>query len=297
MSNVASLRQIRRRIRSVENTKKITRAMEMVAAAKLRRFQDLLESFQPYTARLEELFNRLAGELPEGYDHPYLEKEASVESGPCAKRTALVLFTSDSGLCGTYNSDLEGLAREWVAKNSKKEIQFVFVGKHGAGFCRFEPKRILANFFDLRLSRLDEILAELRKVLGGALIASGVDEIVAVYTRMESLSRYHKTIERILPFSRQRPFEEVPLPYLVEPGAKTVLDRLIPAAFEARLQFIFYHALLTEQIARMSAMRQATQNAEEMIDELTLLRNKARQASITKEIIEIVSGSRAQKLK
>ena len=114
---------------------------------------------------------------------------------------------------------------------------------------------------------------------------------------MESLARYHTHTERLLPFSKKETSEEPESAYLIEPDPKSVLNRLIPMIFEARLRFIFYHALLTEQIARMSAMRQATQNAKEMIEELTLQRNKARQASITKEIIEIVSGSRALKLK
>ena len=311
MSSVASLRQIRRRIRSVENTKKITRAMEMVAAAKLRRFQDFLESARPYTQRLESLLERLLNSFPEGYEHPFLEKEeenvgATRRGRPEGRHTglplptkkiALVLFTSDTGLCGTYNSEIENLARSSCRQNTDKQIRFAFVGKHGANSFSKEKSRALANLNDLRVSRVDEILEELRQVLAAAFTNGELDEVHAVYTRMESLSRYRTHTERLLPFSKKEAAGEPETGYLIEPDPQAILNRIIPMVFEARLRFIFYHALLTEQIARMNAMRQATRNAKEMIDELTLSRNKARQASITKEIIEIVSGSRALKLK
>lgn len=304
MSSVASLRQIRRRIRSVENTKKITRAMEMVAAAKLRRFQDFLESARPYMERLGSLVERLLGELPAGYHHPFLSPSPSPLPVPGERvkgegKIVLVLFTSDTGLCGTYNSELEETAREWLRENGGEENSFIFVGKHGANRFHQNPRKVLGTFFDLRVSRIDEILEGLRKSLEKAFLTGQADRIQVAYTRMETLSRYHPRIERILPISPS----PSPLPRgeesdsLIEPDAKTVLDRLLPAFFEARLRFIFYHTLLSEQIARMTAMRQATQNAEEMIDSLTLLRNKARQAAITKEIIEVVSGSRALKLR
>lgn len=290
MSHVASLRQVRRRIRSVENTKKITRAMEMVAAAKLRRFQDLLEAAHAYTEKLEEMANRLLGELPPGYHHPFLEKPDSAAS---SEKIALVIFTSDTGLCGTYNSEVESGAKSWIRENPARKIRFVFVGKHGAGAFHGKEGEAPALFSDLRVGRVDEILEGLKKSLETAFLNSEVGEVWAGYTRMESLSRYHPLQQRILPIPSKAVEKKEGGSFLIEPGPKQVLDRLIPILFETRLRFILYHALLTEQIARMSAMRQATQNAEDMIDELTLLRNKARQASITKEIIEVVSGSRA----
>lgn len=332
MSGVASLRQIRRRIRSVENTKKITRAMEMVAAAKLRRFQDFLESAQPYTEKMAGLLKRFLEELPAGYEHPFLgtisprdrfdtkkgqvtfstsrnleSMESKSSLSLFSRSPLLVIFTSDTGLCGTYNAELEAFARDWMKQNSEKKFCFVFVGKHGANHLQDLGGRALATFSDSRVSRVDEILEGLRKTLESAFLGSEVDEVLAFYTRMETLARYRPAMERILPMaggggpprlpSGQAPAPAPTIQDLVEPDRKTVLDKLIPAFFEAGLRFLFYHALLTEQIARMTAMRQATQNAEEMIDELTLLRNKARQAAITKEIIEVVSGSRAQKLK
>ncbi len=318
MSNGGSLRQIRRRIRSVENTKKITRAMEMVAAAKLRRFQDFLDSARPYTEKIETLLNRLTAELPPSYTHPYLvpalspsplpQKGERVRGKPDADlpNVLLVLFTSDTGLCGSYNFHLEERARAFLEENPGKTIHFVSVGKYGANAFRNAPVARGAHFEDLRVSRVDQILEGLRKTLETGFLAPAFSEIVAIYTRMESLSRCHVTEELLLPLNRKKgpaagklesgdPSPPSQAGFIIEPNLKTVLDKLIPAVFEARLRFIFYHALLTEQIARMTAMRQATQNAEEMVEELALLRNKARQASITKEIIEVVSGSRALK--
>ncbi len=293
MSSVASLRQIRRRIRSVENTKKITRAMEMVAAAKLRRFQDFLESSRPYTEKLAQLVGELLGEAPADYQHPFLTERKGKE-----KKTALVVFTSDTGLCGTYNSELEGTAQGWLKAHSERKVSVVFVGKHGAHSFHRRHYETLGSFFDLRVSRVDEILGRLEKTLQAAFSEGRVDEIQAVYTQMESLARFQPTVEKLLPLTPAPSSEERGrMEFLIEPDAGTVLNRLLPVFFDARLRFIFYHALLTEQIARMNAMRQATKNAKDMIDELTLLRNKARQASITKEIIEIVSGSRTLKLK
>jgi F-type H+-transporting ATPase subunit gamma len=294
MSAGGSLRQIRRRIRSVENTKKITRAMEMVAAAKLRRFEDLLRSFEPYMGRLGELLRSLLAEAPSGYDHPYLERPAPSGS---AERTALVLFTSDTGLCGTYNSDLEEKIGEYRQEHPQKKCSLVFVGKHGASAFRRRNLDTLAVFADLRISHLEQILEGARKTLEEAFQSCRVTEVVAIYTRMETLSRYHPTVERLLPISRGTTPQGPSLRTILEPDARTVLDKLIPSFFEGSLRFILYHALLSEQIARMTTMRQATQNAEDMIEELTLLRNKARQAAITKEIIEVVSGSRALRIK
>lgn len=266
--------------------------MEMVAAAKLRRFQDFLESTRSYTEGLARLVRELVREAPADYRHPFL-----VNREPEEKKTALVLFTSDTGLCGTYNSEIEGAAHERLKEYPDRKTLFVFVGKHGARTFERRGLEAIETFSDLRVSRVDEILEGLEKTLRLAFEEGRVDEIDAVYTRMESLARFEPTVERLLPIAADKPETDEGTETLIEPDRKTVLDRLLPASFRAGLRFIFYHALLTEQIARMNAMRQATKNAKDMIDELTLLRNKARQASITKEIIEIVSGSRALKLK
>jgi len=253
---------------------------------------------------MEGLLNSLLLDLPPDYHHPYLAgvlqadtlQKKSEKQGVRLQDACLILFTSDTGLCGTYNSDLENAAQQMI-RNLNGNLSLIFVGKHGSNSLHKKGDRVLATISDLRVSRVDEILRELLKILANALLDSPASEVRAVYCRMESLARYHSTSEKILPFARKERSQTEAIETLIEPDPRTVSDKLIPAYFEAKLRLIFYHALLTEQIARMSAMRQATQNAKEMIDELTLLRNKARQASITKELIEVVSGSRALKLK
>ncbi len=271
--------------------------MEMVAASKLRRFQDFLESSRPYTEKLSGLVHDLLGEVPTGYRHPFIETPSPEERDAGKEHQLLVLFTSDTGLCGTYNSEIENTAHRWLKDQSGKKILLAFVGKHGVRSFQKYGGETIGSFSDLRVSRVDEILEGLEKTLKDAFLDKRVAEVRIAYTRMESLSRFQPTVEKLLPFSKLSVQAEANHQTIIEPDAQTVLDRLFPAFFAARLRFIFYHALLTEQISRMNAMRQATKNAKDMIDGLTLQRNKARQASITKEIIEIVSGSRALKLK
>ena len=310
MSNVASLREVRRRIRSVENTKKITRAMEMVAASKLRRFQDLLTSARPYTEKIDSLLKRFLDDVPPGYSHPYLKSPQRTEwvrepETGATGEAGLIIFTSDTGLCGTYNGDLEQAVREFLDEHSREKISLIFVGKHARGVFAHQKNRVAGIFSDLRVSRFEETLENLQKTIDTEYHSGRFQTVTALYTRMESLSRCHVSVEKILPLNSPAQGEGPHLPekignlpsssvdWIVEPDLKTVLDKLIPASFEAKLRLVVYHALLTEQIARMSAMRQATQNAKEMIDSLTLARNKARQAAITKEIIEVVSGASA----
>ena len=299
--------------------------MEMVAAAKLRRFQDFLESNRPYMQGLTQLLGELLEEIPSDYKHPFLKPPSLSPEGRGSsrrfsplpsggrgqgegqlKKTVLLVFTSDTGLCGTYNSELEAKAGQWITEQTNRKINLLFIGNHGAGALQRRGE-VLARFSNLRVSRVDEILEELRKTLEKAFLEERIDEVEAVYTRMESLVRFQPTVERLLPLTPptlstgtgrgQGEGSKIGTGIIIEPNPKIVLDRFLPLFFEASLRFIFYHALLTEQIARMNAMRQATKNAKDMIDELTLVRNKARQASITKEIIEIVGGSRALKMK
>lgn len=170
------------------------------------------------------------------------------------------------------------------------------MGKHGAGQLHRPEDDVLGTFFDLRASRIEEVLRELRRLLEDAYRDGRINEVVVIYPQMESITRFLPAAERILPMPQKVTEEKPELP-LIEPDLPAVLNRLIPAFFDSKLRLVFFNALLAEQMARMSAMRQATKNAKDMIDALTLQRNKARQAAITKEIIEVVSGSRALKVK
>lgn len=297
------LRELKTRIRSVENTKKITRAMEMVAAAKLRRFQTLMINARPYTEGLENQVRRLfeaqrmeagRGGADAQVSHPFFERRDE-------KRIALVLMTSDTGLCGSHNSDLVNTAKRFlVSRQDEKPAVLIGIGKTGITTFKRAGYEFAETFTDLRASRIEEILSGFKKVLEDLYTESTVDAIYVVYSHFLTLASSQSTVEKLLPLEapdREEGAARGSDDYIFEPDRKTIFSRLIPAYFEAKTRMLFIESLVSEQIARMNAMHQATNNAKEMIESLVLLRNKARQASITKEIIEIVSGSRALKVK
>ena len=302
------LRAIKNRIRSVESTEKITHAMEMVAAAKLRRFQDLMTKANPYTQGLEELATRLLEDQLAQLEkqkqnkksqksfvlHPFFEQREE-------KKIALLFFTSDTGLCGSYNTELVEKAKRFLKEHPLKDPLLIGVGKFGINALKLSGLSFFKTFQDLRASRIEEILKELKDVLAGLYLEKKVDAIHVLYSHFLTLSKYQGTFEKVLPLkppaSPEQKGTAQPSDYIYEPSPELIFKKLIPVFFEAKIRMIFLESFVSEQIARMTAMHMATENAEEMIDSLVLVRNKARQASITKEIIEIISGSRALKIK
>lgn len=306
------LRTLRNRIRSVENTKKITRAMEMVAAAKLRKFQDMMAKSRAYTEGLESLLKRLSGG-PFAQQHPFINPEKRFESSEEAsekkdkpERAALILMASDAGLCGSYNNDLVTMGTQFVKKSSQVPV-VISVGKYGATALKSAGIGCANTFADIRASRVEEILAELKTVVQRVYLSGEVDSIYVVYSHFKTLTSFKAITEKILPLEPPKAEENLPAgqagaqdvskDYIFEPSPEAVFKKLVPQFFEAKMRMVFLEAIVSEQIARMTAMNQATKNAKEMIDSLVLKRNKARQAAITKELIEIVSGSQALKLK
>lgn len=289
------LRELKNRIRSVENTKKITRAMEMVAAAKLRRFQDMVSKARPFIEGLENLLKRLVksgGADDRDYTHPFLEQRKE-------RQPAVVLITPDTGLCGSYNNDLAELSKRFLA--SRQETPYLIgVGKSGLTHLKRQHYEVSRAITDLRASRVEAVLEELRQEIETQYLSGKIDSVYVVYGHLKAMSTYEPVVEKILPL--EKPQEEKDTPkemlenYIFEPSPAALFQKLIPLYFEAKVRSVFLESLVAEQLARMTAMHQATQNAKEMIESLTLLRNKARQAAITKEIIEIVSGSRALKI-
>ncbi len=285
------LRTLKNRIRSVENTKKITRAMEMVAAAKLRRFQDMMVKARPFTEGLERLLKRVS-KAKVKKSHPFLEPREE-------KKAALVLMTSDTGLCGSYNSDLANRARTFLNERGKNTA-LIGVGKSGITALKRRGYTFQSTLTDLRAGRTEQVIQELKSILEKLFLERRVDAIYMVYSPFKTVTSYQAATEKILPFESaalgETP-ESAELDYIFEPSPEVIFEKLIPLFFEAKVRTLFLESMVSEQIARMTAMHQATKNAKEMIDSLVLSRNKARQAAITKEIIEIVSGSRALKIK
>ena len=300
------LRQIRRRIKSTENTKKMTRAMEMVAAAKLKKLQDLLRQSDRYIGELRRILETLVREKP--LTHPLLEKRI-VGAGSKPAPTLAFLIASDSGLCGSYNTNVLDRASRWLNEEGRpKEIRFISIGKHAANFLK---RRKLTLQKELTIPRPQEIEAaihEISQIATSEFTAKTADQVVFIHTKAASLGSLKPTVAQLFPiastpYSSPLVGEGIPLStsedadYIIEPALAEILEAMVPEFVEAEIGQFVKHSLVAEQASRMMAMRQASDNAEEMIDSLTLLRNKARQASITKELIEVVSGSRALQIR
>ncbi len=284
----AGVRDIKRRIRAVTSTQQITRAMKMVAAAKLRRAQVKVEAARPYARSLNELLYRLVSIQTRGSSlHPFLE-ERKVE------KVGYLVVTGDRGLCGSYNINVLRLASQTIS-SSPNQVQVAAVGKKGRDFFLRRGRELL--FAELGLEEPDfSQAAWIARRLVDYFLDGTLDEVSVVYTKFISALQQVPTVKRLFPLRVPAGAEDkgrVTSEYIFEPSVSEVVDRLLPRYVETQV----YHALLeskaSEHAARMTAMGAATDNAAEMIESLTLQFNRARQASITKEIAEIVGGAEA----
>ncbi len=281
-----NLIDIRRRIKSVQNTQQITRAMKFVSAAKLKKAQDRIFGARPYVKKLFTLINHLAssGEVT---SHPFLE-DVDLE------KYLVVLITGDKGLCGAFNANLIKAAYSFFEKNENGELLLELVGKKG--YEHFKKRNFeIFNYFVDRLTNVDMMLAEeIAEPLIKAFLEKRVGKIFIIYNEFKSVLQQKITIEQLLPITNFEFDEEgKSLNFIFDQDP----DKLVGDLFPTHVRIQIYHALLesvaSEHGARMAAMDAATKNAEEMIKQLTLFRNRVRQASITKELIEIVSGANA----
>ena len=281
-----SLKILRRRIRSVSSTMQLTRAMELVSAAKLRKAQTKLVSSRPYASKMQTILENLSS-ASTSLTHPLFDKRE-------VKHKGLVIISSDRGLCGSYNVNVFRKAEEFLSQESKDKIKLVLIGKKGFYHYRRRPYEIRLKYIDLggklELTRTKEITANLVNLF----LSREVDEIFLLYTKFLTVTSYRVALEKFLNIERFEDKEEKGhLQYIFEPSADTLFDDLLPRYCLTRVQIALSEAFASEQGSRMIAMGAATRNAEEMIDQLTLLRNKARQAAITKEMVEIASGVEA----
>jgi len=278
-----NLRALRQRIRSVQNTQKITRAMQMVAGAKLRRSLEELISFRPYAEGLAQVAQRFLSANP-GLQHPLIATEQS--EAPAG----LVIITSDTGLCGTYNekvfSAAAGFRREFPS------AVVVAIGKKGTRVLIHRGVRAAKEILSWGGRYDPSEAAGLLEWLEAEYLGGRVSSWNVAYTRFISALSWKPAVERLLP--AERPVAaEYPEKIIVEPDAATFADRLLRRQLRSQFTRILLEAFTSEHSARMVAMKNATENADEMIDTLTLVRNKARQAAITKELLEVVSGAEA----
>ena len=286
---MANSKEIRTKIKSVENTRKITKAMEMVAASKMRKAQERMRAARPYAEKIRNVAAHLSYAHPE-YKHPFVIKREQV------KNIGLIIVSSDKGLCGGLNTNVLRLAlnqmKAW--ENDKQGVAVSAIGNKSFGFMGRVGANIRSYVTGLGdAPHLDKLVGPV-KVMLDAYIAGEIDQLFIAYTRFINTMKQEPLIEQLLPLSgEQLGSAEGHWDYIYEPDAKAVVDELMLRYIES----LIYHAVAenmgSEQSARMVAMKAASDNAKDVIGELTLVYNKARQAAITKEISEIVGGAAA----
>ena len=287
---MATLRDIRRRIRSVQSTQKITRAMKLVAAAKLRRAQERILAARPYANKMSELLANLVSGAESG--HPLLEQR----EGP---RRQIVIITADRGLAGAFNSNILRRAIEFIRESNTTEVTLVVVGRKARDFFRrrsYTIKRDMIGFWD-RLAYSHA--SELADVFMQQYLDGEVDEVHLLYNEFRSVALQRPVRQQLLPIPKTAEGDgdgpEAPVDYIYEPGPEAILNDLLPRHVRMQVFRALMESLAGEYGARMTAMEAATKNAKDMIDILSIQYNKARQEKITKELLDIVGGAEALK--
>jgi F-type H+-transporting ATPase subunit gamma len=290
-------KEIRTKIKSVQNTRKITKAMEMVAASKMRRAQERMRHARPYGEKIRNVAAHISRANPE-YRHPFLVERDSV------KRVGIIVVTADKGLCGGLNTNVLRLAlsniREWEAAG--EEIEACAIGNKGLGFLQRLGANVVSQVTGLGdRPNMEKLIGAVKVMLDGY-TTDRFDRLVIFYTRFINTMKQEPVIEQLLPLSAERikvtaaAGEATPAgtwDYIYEPDAAAVLDQVLTRYIEALIFQAVAENMASEQSARMVAMKSASDNAGNVIDELTLIYNKSRQASITKELSEIVGGAAA----
>ncbi len=282
-------KEIRTKIKSVENTRKITRAMEMVAAAKMRKAQDRMRAARPYAEKIRNVAAHLSRANPE-YKHAFLVKRDSI------KNVGLIVVTSDKGLCGGLNTNVLRMAigqmKGWEGEG--KGITVCPIGNKGFGFMNRVGAKVKSHLTGLGDTPHIEKLIGAVKVMLDAYVAGEIDAIYLSYNHFVNTMKQEPVIEQLLPLSgEQLGTSEGNWDYIYEPDAKQVIDELLVRYIESLVYQAVVENMASEQSSRMVAMKAASDNAKNVIAELKLVYNKARQAAITKEISEIVGGAAA----
>ncbi|MFA5335423.1 MAG: ATP synthase F1 subunit gamma [Candidatus Omnitrophota bacterium] len=287
---ILSLRQIKGRIKSVESTKKITRAMQMVSTAKFKRSENMLETGRPYYRKLDSILTKLLLSLsPEQVKgHPLLEER---EGG---RKFALCMITSDSGLCSVYNNNIIRLTEKMLKQRGKDNVKIIAVGRKGFVYFSKRGAQIVKSYLGLHGRYSAEIADRIAKDLIDMFLNHEADEIYIAHSHFESATRYKPDIRKFLSITPPHPIKGE-LEFIADPGIDEILNDLIPKYLSIKMRLILLDAFTTEHSSRTIAMQSATDNAVELIDSLTLMRNKARQASITNQVLEVATSAEALK--
>ncbi len=289
---MATLRDIKRKIDAVKKTQQITRAMNMVAAAKFRTTQQKMDQFVPYANQLTEIMNRVAAGV-EPVDFPLLMPHEEVV------KVELISFSADRGLCGAFNTNLIAEADKFIADKEREglEVSLTLLGRKGRDYFR-RRKRPTRAFHEGMLNNPN--MADARTIGQGAIdlfLSHEVDEVYLCYAQFINMATQRPMIKKLLPIAPETMEEEEQelLEYIFEPSREGVLNDLLPNYIHLQLLEAFFQTAVSEHAARMTAMDNAVSNCKDMIRDLTLVYNKARQADITKELMDIVGGAEALK--
>jgi F-type H+-transporting ATPase subunit gamma len=297
---MANLLDLRRRIKSVKNTQQITKAMKMVAAANLKRAQTRALSARPFATKMAEVLTGLASHTDEDFSHPLLDARGD-------ERYLLVLVTADKGLAGAFNANLIKAAQAFIREHSGKTVELLAVGRKGRDFFRRRDIQIVGEYVGLTSKvRFDyaEALEVSREVMRRFTEDEGLDKVFVIFNEFRSAISQRVVVEQILPVSRAEDEGEETaaadaarpqtfVEYIYEQPPAELFSQLLPRLVETQIYRALLESVASEQGARMAAMDSASKNAGDLISSLTLNMNRIRQASITREIIEIVSGAAA----
>ena len=286
---MAGSKEIKTKIKSVQNTRKITKAMEMVAASKMRKAQERTRAARPYAEKIRNVAAHLSHANPE-YRHPYLITRDTV------KKVGIIVVTADKGLCGGLNTNVLRMAlakmREWESQGESFEV--CCIGNKGLGFMQRLGANVVSHVVGMGdKPHMERLIGALKIMLDGY-IEDRFDRLEIFYTKFVNTMKQEPVMEQLLPLSGERlGAPEGSWDYINEPDAKSVLDQTLTRYIEALIYQSVTENMASEQSARMVAMKAASDNAGSVIDELTLIYNKSRQAAITKELSEIVAGAAA----
>jgi F-type H+-transporting ATPase subunit gamma len=293
-----NLLDIRRRIKSVKNTQQITKAMKMVSAAKLKRAQDRVVAARPFANKMMEVLGELAKRTDEDFHHPLLDLREDQDY-------LLVLITADKGLCGAFNTNLTKAALSFIKENADKVVEVLAIGRKGRDFFRHRNMAIASEYIGLTGKgrvEFSDALEVARSIVKTYTEDKEIDKVFLIYNEFKSVLQQRVVLEQLLPVSRAKGEQEEetksqqPLTlvdYIYEQPPADMFGRLLPRLVETQIFRALLESVASEQGARMTAMDSASKNASELIDVLTLNMNRVRQAAITNEIIEVVSGSAA----
>jgi len=287
---MANLLDIRRRIKSVKNTQQITKAMKMVSAAKLKRAQDRVINARPFANKMSEVLSELAAQTTEEFNHPLLDARGD-------QRYLVVLVTADKGLCGAFNSNLLKATQAFFKEHADKKIELVTIGRKGRDFYRRRGE-IVAEYVGLTGKgrvEFEEALDVAHDIVKRFTDDEEIDKVFLIFAEFKSVLSQRIVVEQLLPISRATA-EEQPTEakdYIFEQSPAEIFSHLLPRLVETQIFRALLESIASEQGARMTAMDSASKNAGELISTLTLNMNRVRQAAITREIIEIVSGAAA----